>query len=101
MSFRDENEDGRDLRKPFLHTGNWYRKGSRQSSMMRSSQVIRDAPSPSSLVFSSTTLGTRTLKREKKNLKRERKTRKDRKQIFIGGGKLVISHSGQGGAYCY
>ena len=43
MSFRDKNEDGRDLRKPFLHTGNWYRKGSRQSSMMRLSQVIRDS----------------------------------------------------------
>ena len=42
MSFRDENEDGRDLRKPFLHTGSWYRMGSRQSSMMGSSQVIRD-----------------------------------------------------------
>ncbi|KAL6317956.1 hypothetical protein AAG906_031004 [Vitis piasezkii] len=43
MSFRDENEDGRDLRKPFLHTGSWYRMGSRQSSMMGSSQVIRDS----------------------------------------------------------
>ncbi|KAK6131208.1 hypothetical protein DH2020_035048 [Rehmannia glutinosa] len=44
MSFRDETEDGRgDLRKPFLHTGSWYRMGSRQSSMMGSSQVIRDS----------------------------------------------------------
>ncbi|KAL4649974.1 hypothetical protein ACB092_01G052400 [Castanea dentata] len=43
MSFRDENEDGRDLRKPFLHTGSWYRMGSRQSSMMGSSQTIRDS----------------------------------------------------------
>ncbi|XP_050267474.1 sugar transporter ERD6-like 6 [Quercus robur] len=43
MSFRDENEEGRDLRKPFLHTGSWYRMGSRQSSMMGSSQVIRDS----------------------------------------------------------
>lgn len=43
MSFRDENEDARDLRKPFLHTGSWYRMGSRQSSMMGSSQVIRDS----------------------------------------------------------
>ncbi|GER35565.1 major facilitator superfamily protein [Striga asiatica] len=44
MSFRDEAEDGRgDLRKPFLHTGSWYRMGSRQSSLMGSSQVIRDS----------------------------------------------------------
>ncbi|CAH9077883.1 unnamed protein product [Cuscuta europaea] len=43
MSFREESDDGRgDLRKPFLHTGSWYRMGSRQSSMM-SSQVIRDS----------------------------------------------------------
>ncbi|KAB2628110.1 sugar transporter ERD6-like 6 [Pyrus ussuriensis x Pyrus communis] len=43
MSFRDDNEEGRgDLRKPFLHTGSWYRMGSRQSSMM-GSQVIRDS----------------------------------------------------------
>lgn len=42
MSFREE-EDGRDLRKPFLHTGSWYRMGSRQSSIMGSSaQIIRD-----------------------------------------------------------
>ncbi|CAB4265710.1 unnamed protein product [Prunus armeniaca] len=39
----DDNEEGRDLRKPFLHTGSWYRMGSRQSSMMGSSQVIRDS----------------------------------------------------------
>ncbi|KAK9947070.1 hypothetical protein M0R45_012507 [Rubus argutus] len=43
MSFREENEEGRDLRKPFLHTGSWYRMGSRQSSMMGSSQVMRDS----------------------------------------------------------
>ncbi|KAH6765081.1 Major facilitator superfamily protein [Perilla frutescens var. hirtella] len=44
MSFREEVEDGKgDLRKPFLHTGSWYRMGSRQSSMMGSSQVIRDS----------------------------------------------------------
>lgn len=43
MSFRDENEDAREIRKPFLHTGSWYRMGSRQSSMMGSSQVIRDS----------------------------------------------------------
>ncbi|KAL3640879.1 hypothetical protein CASFOL_015847 [Castilleja foliolosa] len=41
MSLEGE-EDGRgDLRKPFLHTGSWYRMGSRQSSMM-GSQVMRD-----------------------------------------------------------
>ncbi|XP_057975710.1 sugar transporter ERD6-like 6 isoform X2 [Malania oleifera] len=40
MSFREENED---LRKPFLHTGSWYRMGSRQSSMLGSSQAIRDS----------------------------------------------------------
>ncbi|KAK4840935.1 hypothetical protein QYF36_021755 [Acer negundo] len=43
MSFRDDTEDGRDLRKPFLHTGSWYKMGSRQSSMMSSSaQFLRD-----------------------------------------------------------
>lgn len=40
MSFREEGEG--DLRKPFLHTGSWYRMSSRQSSMMGSSQAIRD-----------------------------------------------------------
>ncbi|XP_065622616.1 sugar transporter ERD6-like 6 isoform X2 [Quercus suber] len=40
MSFRDESEE---LKKPFLHTGSWYRMGSRQSSIMTSSaQIIRD-----------------------------------------------------------
>ncbi|CAI9777839.1 unnamed protein product [Fraxinus pennsylvanica] len=44
MSFREEGEDGRgDLRKPFLHTGSWYRMGSRQSSIMGSGQAIRDS----------------------------------------------------------
>ncbi|XP_059635295.1 sugar transporter ERD6-like 6 [Cornus florida] len=45
MSFVEENDDGKDLRKPFLHTGSWYRMsgmGSRQSSMMGSTQTIRD-----------------------------------------------------------
>ncbi|TKY55824.1 Sugar transporter ERD6 6 [Spatholobus suberectus] len=43
MSFREESGDGRDLQKPFLHTGSWYKMGSRQSSIMGSStQVIRD-----------------------------------------------------------
>ncbi|CAJ1942549.1 unnamed protein product [Sphenostylis stenocarpa] len=43
MSFREETGDARDLQKPFLHTGSWYKMGSRQSSIMGSStQVIRD-----------------------------------------------------------
>lgn len=43
MSFRDDGEDGKgDLRKPFIHTGSWYRMGSRSSSIMGSSQAMRD-----------------------------------------------------------
>ncbi|KAK8707950.1 hypothetical protein V6N13_059001 [Hibiscus sabdariffa] len=44
MSLRDDSEEGRgDLRKPFLHTGSWYRMGSRMgSSMLGSSQALRD-----------------------------------------------------------
>ncbi|XP_021600270.1 sugar transporter ERD6-like 6 isoform X2 [Manihot esculenta] len=41
MSFTEDAMG--DLRKPFLHTGSWYRMGSGQSSMMDSSQVIRDS----------------------------------------------------------
>ncbi|XP_059623646.1 sugar transporter ERD6-like 6 [Cornus florida] len=38
----DSSDDG--LRKPLLHTGSWYRMGSRQSSIMGSSaQIIRDS----------------------------------------------------------
>jgi len=43
MSFREESGDGRDLQKPFLHTGSWYKMGSRQSSVMGSTtSVMRD-----------------------------------------------------------
>lgn len=43
MSFRDDNEEAGNLRKPFLHTGSWYKMGSRQSSIMSSSaQILRD-----------------------------------------------------------
>ncbi|KDP39465.1 hypothetical protein JCGZ_05146 [Jatropha curcas] len=40
MTSREEGDDG--LRKPFLHTGSWYKMGSRQSSIMGSSTQIRD-----------------------------------------------------------
>ncbi|KAH7524095.1 hypothetical protein FEM48_Zijuj06G0082600 [Ziziphus jujuba var. spinosa] len=43
MSFREESDDGKEIRKPFLHTGSWYRMGSRQSSMMASGQTMRDS----------------------------------------------------------
>lgn len=43
MSFREESDDGRgNLRKPFLHTGSWYRIR-QSSSMMGSSQSFRDS----------------------------------------------------------
>ncbi|MED6171094.1 hypothetical protein PIB30_037476 [Stylosanthes scabra] len=40
MSFRDEEASGRDLQKPFLHTGSWYKMGSRTSSTMGSSNMV-------------------------------------------------------------
>ncbi|XP_039170880.1 sugar transporter ERD6-like 6 [Eucalyptus grandis] len=43
MSFREENDESRDLRKPFLNTGSWYRLGSRQSVIAGSSQYIRES----------------------------------------------------------
>ncbi|KAK9284670.1 hypothetical protein L1049_023846 [Liquidambar formosana] len=41
MSFRGEIENGGDLQKPLLHTGSWYRLGSRHSSMGPSTPVVR------------------------------------------------------------
>ncbi|KAL5185706.1 Sugar transporter ERD6-like 6 [Glycine soja] len=43
MSLREDNEEGRDLKKPFLHTGSWYRMSGRQSSVFGSTQAIRDS----------------------------------------------------------
>ncbi|KAL8145032.1 hypothetical protein AgCh_003306 [Apium graveolens] len=45
MNYSEDSEDGfpKDLRKPLLHTGSWYRMSSRQSSMLGSSQAIRDS----------------------------------------------------------
>ncbi|KAJ0025918.1 hypothetical protein Pint_08968 [Pistacia integerrima] len=42
MSFTEETEDG-NIRKPLLHTGSWYRMGSRQTSIMGSAKVIRES----------------------------------------------------------
>ncbi|XP_078428539.1 sugar transporter ERD6-like 6 [Wolffia australiana] len=48
-SFREDAEEGSsNSRKPFLHTGSWYRMGSRQGSLMdrlgsSSAQVLRDS----------------------------------------------------------
>ncbi|CAI0392265.1 unnamed protein product [Linum tenue] len=42
MTSRDDAEEANNLRKPFLHTGSWYKMSSRQSSMMGSSTYIRD-----------------------------------------------------------
>lgn len=37
-------EEGKDLKKPFLHTGSWYRISERQSSsLLNSVQAIRDS----------------------------------------------------------
>jgi len=43
MSLREDNVEGRDLKKPFLHTGSWYRMSGRQSSVFGSTQAIRDS----------------------------------------------------------
>ncbi|XP_057423113.1 sugar transporter ERD6-like 6 [Lotus japonicus] len=45
MSYREENEEGRDLKKPFLHTGSWYRmSGKQQSNLFASAhEAIRDS----------------------------------------------------------
>lgn len=40
---RQENEEGRDLKKPFLQTGSWYRISGRSSSLFGSTQAIRDS----------------------------------------------------------
>ncbi|CAL0312784.1 unnamed protein product [Lupinus luteus] len=42
MSFREDSAENRDLQKPFLHTGSWYKLGTRQSSVMSSTQAMRD-----------------------------------------------------------
>lgn len=45
MSLREEeNEEGRDLKKPLLHTGSWYRMNNNNNNLRKtSSQAIRDA----------------------------------------------------------
>ncbi|CAL0322395.1 unnamed protein product [Lupinus luteus] len=45
MSLREENEEGRDLKKPFLHTGSWYRlsNNSRYSGLLGSAHALRDS----------------------------------------------------------
>ncbi|KAF8022820.1 hypothetical protein BT93_F0362 [Corymbia citriodora subsp. variegata] len=43
MNFGEDNEEGRDLKKPFLNTGSWYRLSSRQSVITASSQSIRES----------------------------------------------------------
>ncbi|KAI3407459.1 uncharacterized protein J3R85_020978 [Psidium guajava] len=45
MSTIEDAEEDRDLRKPFLHTGSWYKMqgmGSSQSSVTASAQILRD-----------------------------------------------------------
>lgn len=45
MSTIEDVEEDRDLRKPFLHTGSWYKMqglGSSQSSVTASAQILRD-----------------------------------------------------------
>ncbi|CAM8974705.1 unnamed protein product [Rhodiola kirilowii] len=43
MSFREESEEVRELRKPFLHTGSWYRMSSRQMLSASSQAIIRES----------------------------------------------------------
>ncbi|KAE9600098.1 putative major facilitator, sugar transporter, major facilitator superfamily [Lupinus albus] len=45
MSLREENEEEKNLKKPFLHAGSWYRMSNnvRQSSLFGSTQAFRDS----------------------------------------------------------
>uniref|UniRef100_A0A7N1A5F2 Uncharacterized protein n=1 Tax=Kalanchoe fedtschenkoi TaxID=63787 RepID=A0A7N1A5F2_KALFE len=43
MSFREDSEDVRELRKPFLHTGSWYRMSTRQMLSASSQAIIRES----------------------------------------------------------